>query len=134
MKTLKILLLSIICFSLQGCPGEGEEDIPDNFFNIQNNFNEDIYVYYEILDTELLPIRYPVVPSIKIIQTGKYREAYKNVFFDGGKKLWILVFKKSTLENNTWQVIKDQGLYDKRYDLTLEQLKALNYEIVYTGL
>jgi hypothetical protein len=134
MKTLKILLLSIICFSLQGCPGEGEEDVPDNFFNIQNNFNEDIYVYYEILDTELLPIRYPVVPSIKIIQTGKYREAYKNVFFDGGKKLWILVFKKSTLENNTWQAIKDQGLYDKRYDLTLEQLKALNYEIVYTGL
>jgi hypothetical protein len=134
MKTLKILLLSIICFSLQGCPGEGEEDIPDNFFNIQNNFNEDIYVYYEILDSELLPNRYPVAPSVKITQSAKYKEAYKNNFFDGGKKLWILIYKKSTLDTKTWQEIKDQGLYDKRYDLTLDQLKALNYEIVYTGL
>lgn len=134
MKTLKILILSIVCFSLQGCPGEGDEDIPDNFFNIKNNFSEDIYVNYEILNIELLPNRYPEAPTLKIIQSSSYREAYKNNFFDVGKKLWILIFKKSTLETHSWQEIKDQGLYDKRYDLTLEQLRAMNYEIVYTGL
>lgn len=74
------------------------------------------------------------MPNTKIIQNSSYKEAFRNVFFDGGKKLWILVYKQSTLDAHTWQEIKDQGLYDKRYDLTLDQLKAMNYEIVYTGL
>jgi hypothetical protein len=132
MKTLKILLLSIICFSLQGCPGESD-DKPDTTISIVNNFSEKIYVFTRNSPSEVTSSMSNEIPILNLAQNQKHID---NVFysaFDSNSKLWILIYKQSTLENNTWQEIKDQGLYDKRYDLTLEQLKALNYEIVYDG-
>lgn len=131
MKTLKILLLSIISFSLQGCPGEVEKE-PDIKFNIINSSTVDIYFTVSHNSGNIL-IRQPEERD-KILINGVKNEVTFDSFFQEGRLLTIFIYKKATLDNNTWQVIKDQGLYDKRYDLTLEQLKALNYEIVYTGL
>jgi hypothetical protein len=131
MKTLKILLLSIICFSLQGCPGEIEKE-PDISFKIQNSSTMDIYFTVSHNNGNIL-IRQPEERD-RILINGVKNEVTFNSFFQEGRLLTIFIYKKSTLDSKTWQEIKDQGLYDKRYDLTLEQLKALNYEIVYTGL
>lgn len=132
MKTLKILLLSIICFSLQGCPGEVYDETPDGSIKVKNNIAEDIFIEQGI--TENNPVNYLIIeqPTITLKQFQETSYQFKN--FTSNLKYRLFIYKKSTLDNNTWQVIKDQGLYDKRYDLTLEQLKALNYEIVYTGL
>ena len=131
MKKLKILLLLIICFSLQACPGEVEKE-PDVKFNIINSSTVDIYFTVSHNNGNIL-IRQPEERD-KILINGVKNEVTFDSFFQEGRLLTIFIYKKSTLDNNTWQVIKDQGLYDKRYDLTLDQLKALNYEIVYTGI
>jgi hypothetical protein len=133
MKTLKFLMLSIICFSLQGgCPGETFDETPDGTLKVKNNFTVDIFIHQWI--TENNPVTYLIaeqlVLSLKELQETTYQ--FKNL--TSNLKYRLFIYKKSTLEANTWQEIKDQGLYDKRYDLTLDQLKALNYEIVYTGL
>ncbi|MFB9079292.1 hypothetical protein ACFFLS_01750 [Flavobacterium procerum] len=59
-----------------------------------------------------------------------------SIYFDslnGDYKLWILIYKKATFDTHTWEEIKEQGLYDKRYEFTLEQLKSMNYELIYDG-
>ena len=134
MKTMRILLLSIICFSLQGCPGETFDEIPDGSFIIINNSNQVIFIDFKMSVNLILPTEFPQSPNISIESLKSFKENLDYYWFNENKKLDILVYKKSTLDTHTWQEIKNQGLYDKRYDLTLEQLKALNYEIVYTGL
>ena len=106
---------------------------PDNFFTLKNTFGENIYIYYDFFDSEIKPNRYAVSPTIIINKDNFYIESFRNDFFNNNKKLWILVFKKSTLDAHTWQEIKDQGLYDKRYSFTLEELKAINFQIIYDG-
>lgn len=131
MKTLKILLLSIICFFLQGCP-EPEPAIV-NRFDLTNSSTEDIYVYSRN-SSNIVGLDYFPDPPSTITQKGeKWSFPLTERPFQDGVKLWILVFKKSTLENNTWQQIRDNNLYDKRYSFNLEEMKAVNYQVIYDG-
>ena len=136
MKNLKIILIVVIVFLFKSCilPVEPKEKEPDGSFTVINNSNQIIFIDYKMSVNLILPTEFPQSPNTSIENLKSFKENLDYYWFDENKKLNILVYKKSTLDNNTWQVIKDQGLYDKRYDLTLEQLKALNYEIVYTGL
>lgn len=73
---------------------------------------------------------------IPILKLEPNQKCVDNVFkeaFDSNRKLWILIYKQSTIEAHTWQENKDKNLYDKRYELTLDQLSALNFKVVYDG-
>lgn len=133
MKTLKILTLSIVCLFLQGCP---EPDKPFiNSFELTNLSGEDIYIESRNRNQNdaIEPNNFPDPPS-RITEKGKkWTFALTERPFQDGVKLWILVFKKSTLENNTWQQIRDNNLYDKRYSFNLEEMQAVNYQIIYDG-
>ena len=52
----------------------------------------------------------------------------------GANHLEIFIYRASTLEANDWETIRDDGLYDARFDLTLEELEAMNFEVVYDGM
>ncbi len=134
MKNLKIILIIIAGFLIKSCilPVEPKEKSPDLNFKIINSSSVEIYYTVSINLNEIL-YRKPEESDKILIGSFKADATFED-FFKDGRLLTIFIYKKSTLDNNTWQAIKDQGLYDKRYDLTLEQLKALNYEIVYTGL
>lgn len=56
---------------------------------------------------------------------------YHTSLFNNNRKLNILIYKESTLNQYSWQEIQEQNIFDKRYVLTLEELKAMNYTIVY---
>ena len=47
--------------------------------------------------------------------------------------IMVYVFDGTTLETSTWQAVKDNNLVLKRYDLTLEDLEGMNWEIIYDG-
>ncbi len=132
MKYFKLLPLIIGMMFLQGCPGESDED-PDGTFMISNSSGETIYTYFYNSSSEVLPDNFAVKPGISITPSAYYETFFRYDSFDKNRKLWILIFKKSTLDTHTWQEIQNQGLYDKRYALTLEQLKSLNYDIIYDG-
>lgn len=128
MKAIRILIISILCFSLQGCPYPPEE--PTLEFEIINSSTTDIHVT-ESHNAGTVLVRQPE-ESDKIPINGVKTEQTSYSFFEQGRLLTIFIYKDSTLTNNSWQEIKDQGLYDKRYDLTFEELKAMNFEIIYT--
>lgn len=131
MKTLKIVTLSIICFFLQGCPEP--EDPYINSFDLTNSSNEDIYVYSRNSRDIVGLSPGSEQPSIVTQKGEKWSFPLTERPFQDGVKCWILVFKKSTLENNTWQQIRDNNLYDKRYSFNLEEMRAINFQIIYDG-
>jgi hypothetical protein len=46
-------------------------------------------------------------------------------------KIRFLVFKTSTILNNSWRDIKMKNIYDKRYALSMDSLEKMNWTITY---
>ena len=138
MKYFKFLMLFITMGMLQGCPKVDDDDILVGTINIFNNSEDIIYcgcpfvseneINSEDLDENL-------VREIKIFPKSQRIYSYYKRQFDKNynRKIWILIFKQSTLDNHTWEEIQEQNLYDKRYSFTLDELNAMNWELVYNG-
>ena len=45
----------------------------------------------------------------------------------------FLIFKESTINKYSHRELVEQDIYDKRYDLTYDELVAMNFTITYTG-
>ena len=45
----------------------------------------------------------------------------------------VTVMCRITIDNYSWEEIQEQNLYDKRYSFTLDELNAINWELVYDG-
>ena len=131
MKTLKIMSILFIAFLIQDCEDPGKKQ--DFNFELKNALNEDIFIHSEINSLVINSNFFPLKPNFFALTGQSYKQGIFIKNFENGNKLWILIFKKSTLDTRTWQEIKDQGLYDKRYSFTLEELKAINFQIIYDG-
>ena len=59
-----------------------------------------------------------------------YEGIYKSI---GSGIMMVYVFDGPTLETEGWEYIKDNNLILKRYDLTLQDLKDMNWTITYDG-
>ena len=137
MKTMKFILIVTIGLLFSGCPNS--DDGPDFFITLVNDSPENIY--FEIRgfsEGEVIPENYlfelsPERDEYFLILSGEA----KKIDFDNDTDTVIystFFYKVSTLEANDWETIKDNGLYDARFDLTLEELEAMNFEIVYDGM
>lgn len=47
--------------------------------------------------------------------------------------LGILIFKKSTMNKYTKKELVEKNIYDKQYTLFYEDLKKMDFRIIYTG-
>jgi len=127
MKNL-IFILSL-SLSFVGCPGEKR---PDNYLTIFNNTEEEIHVFFNI--KSIFDKRgIEGLPYDKIEPSRSYREGFLNEIYDNNEVMVFIFVKDTTFKKYTLQEIDEQMLYDKRYDLTLEDLKEMDFKIVYTG-
>ena len=128
------LLLLMSGFIFQACPLLYSDD-PDMHCNIVNKCNEKIYPVFNVPDTIISPKSFPfetiMVEHIDSGDTLKFPCHSK--LFDNNRKLNILIYKASTLNEYSWQEIQEQNIFDKRYVLSLDDLKAINYTVVYDG-
>ena len=108
-------------------------DVPDFNFYIVNNGNETIKFYFKFSNKELTSKDFNSPPYVKILPNSKFKEGAADEFFKNNNKLWVLIFKESTLEKHTWQDIQNNNIFDKRFSLSLEEIKALNFEVIYDG-
>jgi hypothetical protein len=113
---------------LYGCP-YGDDGITHNNFKLENASNQNIFIAFDINHH----ITNYGVPNISIPKDSTFNAGFNDSNFNGDKKLWIFVYKESTINEHTYQEIRDQNIYDQQYELTIEQLQNMNYHIVYTG-
>ena len=133
MINIKIISILFIAFSLLACPGESYDEKPIGYFKLQNKCGEEIYLDFRQSEVVLSPNNFNEVPMVKVLNNNSFEDRVTESSFSNNKKMWFIVYKKSTREFHTWQEIIDQGLYDKRYSFSLEELKAINFQIIYDG-
>ena len=137
MRKIRIILVFTIVLSFYGCPSvQCDEDNPDFTTTLTNDSDFDIYFHLKGQKEYPENYLYDFPPHSGNLLTSKNTRVMPECFswYEGGKLIRIFIYKASTLEANDWETIKDNGLYDARFDLTLEELEAMNFEIVYTGM
>lgn len=133
MKYFKILILFITMGMLQACPGEGDGIVIEQL-KIRNTSQKTIYLFeflsnYEI---EIGEVNYNTIRQLKIGYGQEIEYPFYEGNFNNGKKFYLFIFEQSILDDYTWEEIQELELY-ARYSFTLEELQAMNWEIVYTG-
>lgn len=134
MNYLKFLVLFLTMGMLQGCPTPDDEILAGKLL-IKNRCNEDFYYYEDFsinivnstdINFNRLKAQHLTVDNVKEVNLYQYH-------FEKNQRLYLFIFKQSTLDNHSWEEIQDQNLYDKRYSFTLDELNSMNWEIVYDG-
>jgi len=120
----------VLC--LQGCPERYSEE-PDMAFTIKNMSSEDIFFYANCEDSIVNIKDLPKGYLIYLEKNKDYKIDFWTELFKNDRKLNIIIFRKSILDAHNWQEIQEKDLFEERYVLTLEELKAMNYTIVYEG-
>ena len=137
MKTIIYLLIISIALTGKGCPDN--DQITDATITIINNTNESI-VYYSInkstTDTLLSSLPYPIsvenTDSVDANNSTKFGGPFKKLFNDNPSDILIIfLFSRDTIEQVPWERIVDEYLVLRRYDLTLEDLEAMDWTVVY---
>lgn len=130
MKTIKYFSLILILLCFQGCPEYSEE--PNIFFSILNKSGTKIYVVYSMTENTISSDEFVVSPTEYILNDSSLKIPAHTDFFIK-RKLGVLIYKEQTLADYTWDEIRSNNIFDKQYIFTLEELKAMNYTIVYEG-
>ena len=122
-----ICILSVLLFKTCKFPDEG------HFFTITNNANHSIsyYVGKSYPDTLIVQDK----PHLRTIQPmssskdsdwGTWKERFSKI-----EKLSVFIFHTDTLNKYTWEEVRDGYMILKRYDLSSDDLRKLNFRIYY---
>ena len=135
--------LHIIIFTLIFLYGCIRKETANCHFNIhvKNNSNKPIYIYdyYDYPDSSLKNKNYnPAVSGeyykVKPSETTNIRRSCYEGLFETripSDTIMIYIFDAQTLATTPWETVKKNNLYLKRYDLSLQDLRNLNWLINY---
>lgn len=130
MRNPRILIFLLLAYCLQACPGYDDDIVPNT--TVYNSGTEDIYFLYDFTNVTLTAADFDAPGQDNFIEL----DSFKKFSLDLKQEDFyctVLIFNKSTLENYSWQEIQDGNMYDKKYELTYEQLMDMKNKIIYTG-
>lgn len=141
MKTSRLILLLILpCFMLSMTCRKKERD--NCHYTIRMHNDSDIPIYtaisYDYPDTGLnLPRPLTNYQSTwtdphtisKLLDESDCIES--KMYYNGAEKLILFVFDANLIDTVPWPQIRQNYQILKRYEYTLEEIQALNFELVY---
>ena len=136
MKLLQFILIIGLIFILTACP-EKDLSSPDSTIVFINNTTDTLQFYdeFRMLSDTALPtytIRYYEKTKLLPFSETKYPDAFIRTFNDlDNHVLMIFLFKKSELDNYSWEEVQNDYRILKRYDLSLQDLENNNWTIEY---
>lgn len=136
MCNFKIFSIFVITVLLLGCEQSWDKEY---VILLKNQSNHGINSYENRLLTK------PIYPDTLIVETKFVWDIIPGENFSfTSKKPWekvfeglpsdtlsIFIFHTDTIKNNTWNSIIDEYKVLKRYDLSIEDIQLLDYEIPY---
>lgn len=134
-KLFYTVLLLICCAGFQGCPIDfpGMREDYDMFFYIINKSNESIGYFWDVSDSVVTTGRFQFKPKWLLGVDKKKKNGGYRSELEQGKRVNFIVFKETTLRQYSWEEMVENNIYDKLYILSLEELEAVDYTIVYDG-
>ncbi len=122
-KYLRFLMLFICMTFLYGCPNIDDAKYK---FKIRNQSTDSIYFYQtENFDyfPEYLNSGFIIAPNNQVPSATNFSYG----------KIYVWIFDKNIIDNNVFKDVINNDMYLKRYELTLDDLQRMNWEIVYNG-
>lgn len=123
-------IIAFVCLFFQACPDKYNPN-PDISFKIDNKSVQKIFFYANTVDTLVTAKSFLKDNLILIDSYSFFTTPFWSDLFENNRKLNVLIYKESTLNAFSWSEIQEKDIVDKRYVLSLEELKAINYTIVY---
>lgn len=140
-KTYFLVNVMAIALSFNSCVRKETANCHFNIY-VKNNSAKAVYIYgyHDYPDSSLKNKNYN--PSV----AGEYyrvnanattniysRSCYEDVFRTSipSDTIMIYIFDAQTLETTPWETVKMNNMYLKRYDLSLQNLRNLNWLINY---
>jgi len=136
------LFIAYLFLSFCGCIRKETANCHFNI-HVKNNTNKSIYIdgSFNYPDTNLQSYTdpspalageyYKVKPSetTNLYQRSCYEEVFKTRI--PSDTIMVYIFDAQTLVTTPWETVKKNNLYLKRYDLSLQDLRNLNWRINY---
>ena len=107
-------------------------------FRFDNNSDVDVYIYFGVVDRYLGGTLYPDT-AISEVRCGDFFKKGASIYYhynyeyDKGNTnvLSLFIFDADTFNTYSWDEIKNDYKILRRYDLSLQDIKNLNYIIPY---
>ena len=134
MKYFKILILFTVVGFLQACPTDDDE-ILAGILVIMNDSNESVYCYedFSVNEITVSDINYERLNNQVLAANNSTNIKIYQSLFEKNEVVRIFFYKQCTLDNYSWDEIQEHNIFDARYSFTLEELQAMNWELVYDG-
>ncbi len=127
---MKIVFIVIMSFILMGCPDPDE--CCDSTITIINNSQGDVIPWeaYSDVDTTIsfvLPQNAEIILAESELRIeGNFINTMQN-----GSTMRLFLFSRDTVDQVSWERIRDEYLILRRYDLTLEDLESMDWIVEY---
>ena len=140
----KAMSFFVVCLICNACSWLAEDPGVDVYYQdvkIINKSGETIYAADVMFgDTTLLTPKH----VFKMFDPRILREAYNDSCFigkiaipeteDEANSLYqVIIFKQSTIDKYSKEEIIKQNIFDKRYELSYNELKKVNFKMIYSG-
>lgn len=130
-----------LCLMAMFCTASACEDFEEDMIDVwlENKSEETIWVKGASFTDGRLISPYDVfrfennVRDVKPEDTYKFWRCIGPERLEQGIEFQIIVFKQSTIDKYTTEELIEQEIFDKRYSLSYDDLKAMDYKVVYTG-
>ncbi len=110
----------------------------DQSFRFTNNSDSDVYIYLGVVDRSLGGTLYPdtAVSEIRAGVLFKRGESRHYSYSSAKEDIWVdtlslFIFDADVFDTYSWEEIKNDYKVLKRYDLSPQDLRQLNYIIHY---
>lgn len=134
MKNITVLLRLLVLVSVTSLLTAMSCEDEIRYLSIYNSSDEDIYFKMGYADVALTPADFQRPP--KHSEMIEYEDLRRlELPNSNNPELFhtLLIFKRSTIENHSWQEIQQQNLYDARYELAVDDVYHETHPLIYTG-
>lgn len=134
-----IAACAFLLFNASGCNTK-ESDTCHRFIHFTNNSGKDVYFSFSVAGgiPSSNPTTAPEYYKIKESNTRKLSITTGHMCFEDLKKesingLYLYLFDPNIIRNFSWETVRKENMYLKKYVLTIDELNKANWKIVFTG-
>ena len=110
---------------------------PDAYYSVTNLSEDSVYFFATYEDStkcgpigEMIPAYSHPDALLAPNETCDGLEVWDFNYYKA-RRLYVFFFRKSTVDNAGWDYLREKDSCDARYDFTLDDLKSINYRIIY---
>lgn len=120
-------IIGLIWIMLTGCPQDA--DFISVSFHNRSNENISFYFYPKVSEADTLLSDVDI--SFKLYPNKIVGSLIDNEHLENDKSICLFILNYDTISKYGWKKVRDDYLIIKRYDLTKEDIKKMNYAITY---